>query len=193
MSKNVLILNGNPKSQSFCSELARRYADGCKVAGHRVQILDIQSLNYNPSLVEGYSHDQPLEEDLLRFQRKIEWANHIVIVHPVWWGMMPSVLKGLLDRVFLPGFAFRFVKGSRRWEKLLKNKTAHVISTLDTPAWYYHLVYRAPALRALKNMTLEFCGISPVKSTTIGSLKHLKPEQKTQWLERVYNYGQKFS
>ena len=67
-------------------------------------------------------------------RRRIEWAEHLTFVYPAWWGVGPARLKGLLDRVLLPGFAFR-ERDDGRFEGLLRGRTAHLITTLNTPDW----------------------------------------------------------
>lgn len=130
-----------------------------------------------------------LEPDLLDAQEKIKWADHMVWIYPVWWGSLPAILKGFIDRTFLPGFAFQKRENSVWWDKLLTNKTARIISTLDQPAWYYYLINRQPSNNAMKKMTLEFCGIKPVKVTTIGPLRLSKDEFRHSWLKKIEKLG----
>jgi len=92
-------------------------------------------------------------------------------VYPIWWGTYPALLKAFIDRVFLPGFAFKYKPDSMFWDKLLKGKTARLIVTMDAPKWYYALVYRSAGHIALKKATLEFCGVKPVTTSTFGSVK----------------------
>ncbi|MEM6771760.1 MAG: NAD(P)H-dependent oxidoreductase, partial [Bacteroidota bacterium] len=87
-----------------------------------------------------------LEPDLLAAWDNILWADHLVWVYPVWWGSVPAVMKGFIDRLFLPGFAFRKHEGSMvKWDKLLAGKTARLISTLDQPSWFYRWYYSRPS------------------------------------------------
>ena len=122
-------------------------------------------------------------------QELIQWANHLVWLYPVWWGGLPALLKGFLDRVFLPGFAFKKRENSVWWDKLLTGKSARIISTLDQPPWYYWLIYRAPSHRAMKQCTLEFCGITPVRITSIGPLRLSKPATREKWLKQAGRLG----
>jgi NAD(P)H dehydrogenase (quinone) len=85
---------------------------------------------------------------------------------------MPALLKGFIDKVFLPGFGFRYRKDSVWWDKLLTGKSARLIVTMDTPPWYFRWIYGRPGHNAMKKSTLQFCGIKPVKITSIGPVKH---------------------
>src|SRR5690606_1489299 len=130
-----------------------------------------------------------LEPDLLDAWETIMWAQHLVWVHPVWWGGLPAVTKGFIDRVFLPGMAFKYRENSVWWDKLLTGKTAHIITTLDQPGWYYRLMYGQPSINALRKSTLQFCGIYPVKVTTVGIVKNA-PEKKIKgWINKIYQAG----
>jgi NAD(P)H dehydrogenase (quinone) len=79
-----------------------------------------------------------------------------------------------IDRVFLPGFGFQYRDDSVWWDKLLKGKSARLIVTMDTPLWYFRLINGQPGHKAMEKSTLDFCGIKPVKISSIGPVKHSK-------------------
>lgn len=189
--KKILIIQGHPDNQSYCHALADAYQAGALESGAEIRHIKTSELVFDLNLAFGYRQRIELEPCLLQAQEDIRWANHIVMVYPVWWGMVPAVLKGFIDRVFLPGFAFRKRPGSLWWDKLLKGRTARIVSTMDQPAWYYRLVYKMPSNQALKKLTLEFCGIRPVKVTNIGPLKNSKEGWRKQWLGRMEAIGKK--
>lgn len=187
--KKILIINGHPDSESFCVALSEAYKKGAITSGSEVKEINIRELAFNPNLQFGYRKRTDLEPDLLEAQEKITWAEHLVWIYPVWWGSIPAILKGFIDRVFLPGFAFKKRENSAWWDKLLTNKSARIISTLDQPAWYYWLVYRQPSNNAMKKLTLEFCGMSPVRVTTIGPIRLSKERYRTKWLSKIEQLG----
>lgn len=98
-------------------------------------------------LHDGYNQVQLLEPDLVQAQADITWAEHLAFVYPIWWGGIPALMKGFFDRIFLPGFAFKYREGKAFPDKLLKGKTAHLLVTMDTPPWYYKWVCRMPGLQ----------------------------------------------
>ena len=189
--KKILVINGHPYEESLNAGLAEAYKKGAKTRGAEVKEILIRDLTFNPNLQFAYRKRTELEPDLLEAQEKIKWAEHLVWVHPVWWGGLPAITKGFIDRVFLPGFAFQYKKNSLWWDKLLKGKTAHIITTLDQPSWYYWLVYGKPSVNQLKKSTLEFCGIKPVKVSYIGIVKTASPEIIEKWLEKIEKLGEK--
>jgi putative NADPH-quinone reductase len=170
--KKILIIHGHPNPESFNEALALSYKYGALAAGAEVQEIVIAQLNFNPNLAHGYQKRTEMEPDLIAAWEKIKWASHLVWVHPVWWGGLPAITKGFIDRVFLPGFAFQYKENSVWWDKLLKGKTAHIITTLDQPGWYYKFAYGRPSVNQLKKSTLEFCGVQPVKITYMGPIRN---------------------
>ena len=171
--KKVLIINGHPDPESFNYGIAAAYKKGAEQAAE-VSEINISELQFNPNLQFGYRKRTELEPDLLKAQELIQWADHLVWVYPVWWGSVPALMKGFIDRVFLPGFAFKKRDGSVWWDKYLTGKTARLICTLDQPPWYYRLVYGSPSHQAMKKLTMQFVGIKKVKITSIGATTIVK-------------------
>ena len=189
--KKILIINGHPNKESLNHSLCEAYKKGATAAGCEVQEIVISDLDFNPNLQYGYKKRMELEPDLLDAWQKIQWSNHIVWVHPVWWGGLPAITKGFIDRLFLPGMAFSYKENSVFWNKLLKGRSAHIITTLDQPGWYYRLFFGRPSINQLKKSVLQFCGISPVKHTYIGIVKTASEKQIENWINKAYNLGKK--
>ncbi|OOV17782.1 NAD(P)H-dependent oxidoreductase [Flavobacterium sp. LM4] len=187
--KKILIINGHPNPNSFNFAIAEQYQKGVLASGANVETITIASLNFNPNLQFGYQKRTELEPDLSDAWKKIQNADHLVWIHPVWWGGLPAITKGFIDRLFLPGMAFQYRENSVWWDKLLKGKTAHIITTLDQPGWYYRFVYARPSVNQLKKCILQFCGVKPVKVSYIGIIKTADEEQREKWLQKVYTYG----
>src|SRR6187551_2604344 len=129
--KNILIINGHPNSSSFNFAIAEFYKKGALEAKANIETITIADLNFNSNLSYGYQKRIDLEPDLVDAWKKIKKADHLVWIHPVWWGGLPAITKGFIDRLFLPGMAFQYRENSVWWDKLLKGKTARIITTLD--------------------------------------------------------------
>jgi putative NADPH-quinone reductase len=183
--KKILIINGHPNKDSFNFGIAKAYQDGALQSGAEVKEIVIADLNFNPNLQFGYQKRMELEPDLVKAWEKIQWADHLVWIHPVWWAGLPAITKGFIDRLFLPGFAFKYRGNSVWWDKLLKGKTAHIITTLDQPGLYYRFFFGRPSVNQLRKSVLEFCGVKPVKVTYIGIIKTSDIKQRKIWLEQI--------
>ena len=191
MAKKILIVVGHPDKESFNFGLAESYKKGALKSGADVQEINIRELTFNPNLQFGYRKRTELEPDLLESQKKLKWADHIVWIYPVWWGSVPAIMKGFLDRVLLPGFAFKKREGSVWWDKYFTGKTSRLICTMDQPTWFYRLVNRCPSHHAMKKLTMNFIGVKTVKITSIGPLRLAKKEFMDKWLKKAEQLGLK--
>jgi NAD(P)H dehydrogenase (quinone) len=185
----TLIILGHPDKNSFSASLADAYEKGAKEKGGDVMRINLIDLKFDPILRKGYSRIQNLEPDLVEAQRLIKWANHLVFVFPVWWSAPPALLKGFIDRVFLPGYAFKYRENSSMWDKLLTGRSARLIITSDAPVIWLYLAYFHPAVNMMKKATLEFCGVSPVSVTSFGSIKNTDDKKRKVFLDKCYREG----
>lgn len=184
-TKKIALILGHPDRDSFCGAIADTYVQNAQDAGHEVRSFYLGELDFDPVLRHGYRQRQNLEPALEQVQQAISWAEHVVLVYPVWWGSMPALLKGLFDRVLLPGFAFKYRKNSSLWDKLLSGRSAQAFITMDTPRWFFRWVYKMPAHHQLKKTILEFCGIQPVRIDTFAPLRDANDAKRQHWLAQV--------
>lgn len=187
--KKILIINGHPDAESYCFAIHNAYKKGVLQSNTELKEIYVKDLKFNLNLEFGYRKRTKLEPDLLAAQEKIKWAEHIVWIYPVWWGSYPAILKGFIDRVLLPDFAFKKREDSVWWDKYLTEKSARIISTLDQPTWYYKWINKQPSHSAIKKLTLNFIGIKKVKFTTIGSLRLSKDSYRKNWLFKIEKLG----
>lgn len=185
----ILIINGHPDKESFNYALKEAYKKGALTSGAELKEINIGELKFNPNLEYGYRKRTELEPDLIQAQESMKWADHIVWIYPVWWGSVPGLMKGFLDRVLLPGFAFKKREGSVWWDKYLTGKTSRIICTMDQPTWYYRWFNGKPSHMAMKKLTMNFIGIKKVGITSIGPLRLSKPEFRENWLQKVKKLG----
>ncbi len=185
----ILLINGHPDKESYNYALAEAYKKGALASKAEIRQINIGELDFNPNLEFGYRKRTELEPDLIHAQESIKWANHIVWFYPLWWGSVPAIMKGFLDRVLLPGFAFQKREGSVWWDKLITGKTSRIICTMDQPTWYYRWINKRPSHVAMKKLTLNFIGIKKVTITSIGPLRLSKPEFREKWLAKIEKLG----
>lgn len=191
MAKKIALIIGHPDQESFNFALAEAYKNGALKSGAEIKEIIIRDLKFNPNLQFGYRKRTTLEPDLLESQEILRWADHIVWVYPVWWGSYPAMMKGFLDRVLLPGFAFKKREGSVWWDKFFTGKTSRIISTLDQPAWFYKWINGQPSNIAMKRLTMKFIGVKSVKTTTIGPIRLSKDKYREKWLKKIERLGEK--
>ena len=190
--KKVLLIDGHPDETRLTSALMSAYSRGAEEAGYQVLQIVIRELAFEPNLKFGYKQRLELEPDLLAAIDAIKMCDHMVWVHPVWWGGLPALLKGFIDRTFLPSIMFDYNEaklGGMGWDGYLEGKTARIIATMDTPKILYRLLYSAPSVNQLKKTTLEFCGVKPVKVTQFAPLKGSPQEKRESWINAAHVLG----
>ena len=190
MAKKIFVLVGHPDAETMSGALAAAYVEGAKNAGYEVRRTNIGDLAFDPILHKGYKIIQPLEPDLLKAQEDIKWADHIVVIYPNWWGTMPALLKGFFDRAFVPGFSFKFHKVDFGWDGLLRGKSGRVVITMDTNPFHTRMLF-GDFTNELRRAILMFCGVRPVRLTTIGPLPRMSDAKKKAIIEKIRTFGRK--
>lgn len=191
MSKKILIINGHPDKESFCYALHAQYKKGCIAKGRQVDEIFVGELKFSPNLAYGYRKRTLHEPDLVLAWKKIKEADHIVWIYPTWWGLPPAILKGFIDRLFLPQFAFEYQEKSPFPKALLKGKTSEIISTMDTPVWYYKFIYKDIGGRFIRKNVGAFCGIKNTRTTYLAVVKDSTKEKREKWLDKIYEIAKK--
>lgn len=187
----IVAIHGHPREGSFNRALANAYVRGARAGGAHVDELDLDALDFDPILHNGYETIQELEPDLVRAQELIGAADHIVVSFPVWWGAAPALLKGFFDRTFLPGWAFSFQDPWPLPKRLLRGRSAHAILTMDSPKLVYAAVYWGSAHRAVITGVLRFSGLSPVSHTTVSGVKFLPDALRAFHINRMERLGRR--
>lgn len=190
--KRILVLHGHPGDASLCKALTQSYAQAARDAGHDVREHDLGQLNFDMDFGGGgYTHFKPLEPELEVFASDLEWAQHIALSTPLWWGAIPAKLKGLFDRTLLPGRSFdtRNTTLMGLPKPMLQGKTARVFLTADTPAFLLRLMYGDAVKKVISRQILGFVGIKPTRFTQFGPASHAKPEKVSTWLARAGDLG----
>lgn len=192
MAKKIFLLLGHPDKSGICGTLADAYERAAREAGHTVDRLNIGEMQFDPILHRGYRAMQELEPDLCRFQELVRGCDHFVIVHPIWWVGMPALLKGLFDRAWLPGSAFRYMKmksGKRTmfWHRLMRGKTARIIVTSGTSPWLVRFL-PGNVNAQLKWGILWFAGFS-TSTTWLGPAEQVPDARKARWAALVEELG----
>ena len=170
------------------------HSSGAEEAGYRVSQIVIRELAFEPNLQFGYKQRLELEPDLLAAIDAIKTCDHMVWFHPAWWGGLPALLKGFIDRTFLTSIMFDYNEAKLSgmgWDGYLEGKSARIIATMDTPKILYRLLYSAPSVNQLKKTTLEFCGVKPVKVAQFAPVKGSTQEKRESWIKTAYMLGLK--
>lgn len=196
MARRIVIVQGHPDPGGgrYGHALAEAYREGAAAAGHEVEIIPVAELDF-PLLRSKADFDGGTPPAaILRCQQAILKADHLVIIHPLWLGSMPALLKGFLEQVFRPGFAFgKPETPGRPGAKLLKGKSARVIVTMGMPGFAYRWFYGAHAVKSLERNILAFTGFGPIRRTLIGMVEARDGTSRKKRLAEVRRLGARAS
>ena len=176
---NILIVKAHPSSQGYTHRIASTYADAKRSQGHTVEIVDLYTKEY---AIEPFRFEKLKEYKVLPLQKKFHdqllWAHEIVVVHPIWWGTVPSVMKNWVDVTFWPHIAYQYTS-TGKIEKLLEGKGAKIFATSGGPSWYYRFPF-LPFRSFWVTTVFEFCGVDVASIKVCGKLDIILDEAKRE-------------
>ncbi|MDO8678202.1 MAG: NAD(P)H-dependent oxidoreductase [Acidobacteriota bacterium] len=195
MCRRIALIQGHPDPAGghFCNALAEAYTAGARAAGHHVDLIEVAALDV-PFLRSrnALEYDETPPQIQLA-QQTIAAADHVVVVHPIWNGGAPALLRAFMEQTFRPSFIFPGLKPGEhlgfsaafREQKRLRDKTARVVATMQMPAFVYRWYFR-PHQEA---SALRLGGAAPVKETLIGFVEATDGSKREQWLRRMRILG----
>jgi len=158
---NVLIVYAHPEPASLNGSLKTHMVEQLQRAGHAVNVSDLYRMRwkspldasdfverpagtrFEPAMDSGRAYSEGTQPaDVAEEQRKLLWANLLILQFPLWWFSMPAILKGWVDRVYANGFAYGVGEHSdRRWgdrygEGVMAGKRAMLV--VSTGGWESH-------------------------------------------------------
>lgn len=182
---NVLMIDGHPDKGRYVTHLLDIYENALP-SGCTVTRVALRDLEYAPNLKHGYRKRTDWEPDILIMAQRLDECDHAVFAFPMWWGAEPAILKGLLDRLCLPGFTFAYHENDTWWDKYMVGRSADAIITMDTPPWFHRLSHGNAIVQRWKKQILGFCGFKPVRILPLGQVKFGGAEKHAaKWTGKV--------
>lgn len=189
MSKRILVLNGHPdpSADRLCSALATAYIRGARKAGHEVERIDVGQLDFPliRSAADFKSLDVP--PDIAEAQAMVKRADHLVIVHPLWLGTAPALMKAFFEQVFREGYTL--AEPEAPLISLLSGRSARLIVTMGMPATAFRLLFGAHGVKAFERGVLWITGVRPVRHTFFGGVSDKAAKRIPGWLRKVESLG----
>lgn len=187
----IAIIQGHPTQggDHFCHALADAYGVGAQEAGHEVREIDVTRLQFSLLRSRTEWEKEAAAPDISTAQEIIGWAEHLVIVYPLWLGTMPALLKAFLEQTFRPGFAMSTADEGKGWSRKLGGKRARIVVTMGMPALIYRWYFGAHGLKSLEQGILAIVGIKPSRHTLIGSVEAISADKRRKWIKTMRELG----
>ena len=192
----TLIVFTHPHEGSYCHAILGAVQKGLKQGGHACKVINLNKDGFNPVLrtkdlkafaelgrgdIAALSELDPI---VLSYKKKLEWAERLVMIFPIWWMTMPAIMKGFIDKVIFPGVAYE-MDGGRLKSRLKNLRQVTVISTMNTPADVYRDRFGNSIEGSLVKGTFNQIGIHDVEWISLNMVKQVGEEVRAQWLEEL--------
>lgn len=192
---NVLSLLAHPRSTSFCHAVSERARTALAAQGHELTHHDLYADGFEPRLAadEAWSIGDSVEQTLAKsadpllqqYRQDVARADCLLVVHPNWWGKPPAILCGWIDRVLVPGVAYRLERADGRPQGLLRAHQALIFNTSDTPEERERTDFGDPLELIWGRCVLPFCGVGRYQRVVFRPVVDSSPDQRAQWLDSV--------
>ena len=137
----ALVVYCHPVEASYCASLRDAAVRGLERAGHDVSVVDLTKDGFNPVMSRNEWEQYIATEDIVPqslepYVVQLQAAQIVVFVYPTWWGGLPALLKGWIERTMLPGVAFKLNTKKKVRPALTQVRHIVVVSTFGSP-WAY--------------------------------------------------------
>jgi NAD(P)H dehydrogenase (quinone) len=185
---NVLVLHAHPVGTSFGAALHQKTITGLELAGHQVDDCNLYVEGFDPVMSRrdrlGYylvpDNRRPVDE----YVQRLEAADGLVIVSPVWTLGFPAILKGYFDRVWLPGVAFALDDG-RVVPTLTNIKKLAAVMTYGAPRTQTFLAGDPPRKVVKRLLRAQIAPRAPVHYLAHYGMDRSTHESRTKFLGKV--------
>lgn len=115
--RSALIVVTHPVSGSLSHTITNRIGEEFAGRGNNVDVADLHAEGFSPAMtvhdIALYRGGGESAPEILREQKRVEKADVLVFVFPVYWWSVPSMLKGWFERVLNGGWAYRVDENGR--------------------------------------------------------------------------------
>ena len=192
----TLIIYNHPHEGSFCSAIRDAVESGLHKGGHEYKTINLDKDGFDPVMREkdlaAFVQAGRIGEDgldgvdpiVLRYMKKLRWAEHIVMIFPIWWMTMPAMMKGFVDKVIFPGVVYK-MEGGNLVSMLSGLKQVTVITTMNTPQDVYKEVFGNSIEGSLIKGTFNKIGIHDIRWISLNKVKQSGDEKRWLWLDEI--------
>ena len=191
----VLIVYAHPNPESFNHAVLESVLGGLSEVGHISDVIDLYKMNFDPCLrVEDFVkiNSGTNSDDVLSHQERVSKADVLVFIHPNWWGGIPAILKGWIDRIFSMNYAYKTDEETGEITGILKHKKSLIITTCGSPQEFSE---KSGSIAAFKEIwsqkIIQFCGIPDVHIKLFYDVIMADDETRKKYLEEARDLARK--
>lgn len=186
----TLIVYDHPYAESYCHAILDSVRDGIVETGGWVDVIDLHADRFNPVMSEkdllAFRNQTIVDDQAIDYAARLKNADHLIMIFPIWWELMPAMTKGFIDKVIFPGTTYQYTKSGLGMTSLLPAlKSVTVITTMNTPQPVYRLRYGNALQKALLRGTFKKIGCKRVKWISLNMVKFSSGTVRADWLKSL--------
>ena len=185
----ILVVYAHPEEHSFVGALHVRICERLQAHGHEIDELDLYAENFDP-VMSRYTYDHYLDTaanrvEVIPYVEQLLMAQALVFVYPVWHDGLPAILKGFIDRVFLPGVIFT-IDENRVFQPALHNmRRLAAVGTYGASRNRTSHIGDLPRRFFLRNLGALLPAGAQIQYIADYGLDTASPPQRARFLKRV--------
>jgi NAD(P)H dehydrogenase (quinone) len=196
----VVIVFNHPYNGSYCNAVLNSVITGLQKANHEVDLMHLDEDDFDPVMrekdlaafvkakYEATNVYEVLDKKVLNYKQRLEQAEYIIFIFPIWWELMPAMTKGFIDKVIFPGIAYEYKNnGMKMVSRMKKLKGLTVITTQNTPSVFYRFVFHNAIKYALIRGTFWKIGCPKRKWINLTMVKFVTDKKRKKWLTNLEN------
>lgn len=187
--KAAIVFN-HPYDRSYCNAVLGAVTSGLRKANYEIDLIHLDKEGFNPVMssddLKAFKERKPIDPKVIEYKQRLEDADHLIFIFPIWWELMPAMTKGFIDRVIFPGVAYDY--GPKRYRMVplfRKMKSITVVTTMNTPGILYRLVFGNAIKKAVIRGTFWKLGYKKRKWINLSMVKTVSDRKRRKWLSRL--------
>lgn len=194
----TLIVFNHPYGGSYCNAILKKVQQGLHKGGHEIDLIHLDSDDFDPVMrakdLKAFviAAKQPqdsydlLDDKVKEYKERLYLADHLVFIFPIWWELMPALTKGFIDKLIFPGIAYDYNdKGNRMIGKLKKLKGVTMLTTMNTPRFFYWSLFGNAIKKAMLMGTFWKIGVPNRNWISLNYVKFCSQQKREKWLENI--------
>lgn len=197
----VLIIFNHPYEESYCNSILEAVRKGLTAANHQIDIIHLDNEQFDPVMrakdlqafalarTEPELALQMLDAQVLDYKTRIEQAEHLVFIFPIWWELMPALTKGFIDKLIFPSITYKYKNSGTGMSSILNRlQGMTMITTMNTPSLAYRLLFGNAIKKAMLMGTFWKIGIKRRKWIKLTNVKSTSSSKRALWLKQIENH-----
>lgn len=186
----VLVVYCHPCEESFNASIRDHAIRTLEESGHEVTLIDLYAEGFDPVMRaderRGYhtpvENERPVQDHLDRLRR----AEGLIFIYPTWWYGLPAMLKGWLDRVWVPHAVFRMPEPGKPIRGNLPNiRLIGAISTLGSPSWWWWFIGMPGRRTLLTGLSVLCARRTKTFWLALHRMDSTTQKQRSRFLDRI--------